>query len=127
MSSCFHIFSSKVSFGQAGDVLLFHFSETRGFLFQSMTSEKVFVLSLCLLFCCFAPCFLKGRQMLSCYGQRVVSLVVWMMPCQSTGRSFQEETDAQISKRIYTLTSPYLGLSVCIADKCKLFYHLLAW
>lgn len=48
--------------------------------------------------------------------QRVVSLLAGMIPCQSTGGSFQEEAGAQISRRIHTLTFPHLGLSVCIAD-----------
>lgn len=74
MSSCFHIFSSQVSFGQTGDVPLLHLSEREGFFcFKVWHLNKYLFFLFFLLFCCFASYFLKWRQMLSCYGQRAMA------------------------------------------------------
>lgn len=61
------------------------------FLPQSLTPKWRFTLYL--LMCCFALCYLKW-EILSCYGWRMRVcgfLLAWTIPCQSAGRSFQEE------------------------------------
>jgi len=129
---CLHVFTSSLPKHPLGKQVTYCYSflvKHGSFLFQGMISEEVFILSLCLLLCCFAPCVLKWRQMLSCYGQRTTAcgffsgvddtLSVNRNEFPGGGRCTDQQNNPHID-------FPTSGVICMHCRQCILFYHRLA-